>query len=75
VIDLIDAAQGLTHQIRIEHRTLDILHVRQGVGWTVEIENARLSTPRNRRRYQVPSDEAAAASHKDSCHECGYGSP
>ncbi len=64
VMDLADAAQRLIHQVRIEHRTFDIPHVRQGVGWRLEIENARLSTPRDQRRYQVPSDETAAAGDK-----------
>ena len=75
VIDLTDVAHRLLDDIRIQHRTFDVLHVRQGVRWRVEIENARLSSPRDQRRYQVLSDEAAAAGDEDPSHECGCGSP
>ena len=74
VINLVDVAQGLIHQIRIKHRPFDILHFRQGAGWRAEIENSHLSTPRDERRYQMLADVTAAAGDKCPCHVCGCGS-
>ena len=74
MINLTDAAERLIHQVRIEHRTLDILHVRLEMGRWKQIENPYLSIAGDKRRYQVLSDKAAAASDKYPGHECGSGS-
>jgi len=67
-------AERLIHQIRIEHRTFDILHVGQEVSRRKKIENPHLSMAGDKRRYQVLSDKAAAASDKYPGHERGSGS-
>src|SRR3984957_10544471 len=75
MINLLDAVHRVVHQVRIEHRALHILHVRQAASRRPQIENAHLSAPRRERRYQMLSDEAGAASDKYPSHECGCASP
>jgi hypothetical protein len=50
------------------------LHVGQQLGRRKKIENPHLSMAGDKRRYQVLSDKAAAASDKYPGHECGSGS-
>jgi hypothetical protein len=50
------------------------LHIRQSVGRGKQIENPYLSIAGDKRRYQVLSDEAVAASDKYSGHERGSSS-
>ncbi len=74
VINLTDVAERLIHQVRIEHRTFDILHVRQQVRRRKKIEYPHLLIAGGKRRYQVLSDKPAAASDEDPGHECRRGS-
>ena len=73
MIDLIDALQSTIHLVRIEHRTFDILHARQGACGSPEIEHSHMSSSRDERRDQVQPDEAGAASDEYLCHERGFG--
>jgi len=75
MINLFDAAQGFPYPVRIEHRTFDILNFRLDAGRRVEIENTHRLTARDQRRYQVLSDESAAAGNEYRSHERGCDSP
>ena len=75
MINLFDAVQGFPHPVRIEHRTFDILNFRLDDGRRVEIENTHRSTTRDQRRYQVLSDESAAAGNEYRSHGCGCDLP
>jgi hypothetical protein len=59
---------------RIEHRSFDILHVRQHLARRKKIKHPHLSIASGKRRYQVLSDKAVAASDEYPGHECGSGS-
>src|SRR5258708_10957232 len=74
VIDLIDAVQGIIHQVPIEHRTSDILHFGQRAGRRLQIEHAHAATALDEGRDQMLPDEAAAAGDEDPCHVWGCGS-
>src|SRR5882757_933086 len=74
MINLGDVADGLVHQIRIEHRTREIFDVRDGANRGAKIQNPHLSTASSERRYEVLPDKASAASDKYPGHECGSGS-
>jgi len=75
MINLFDAVQGFPHPVRIEHRTFDILNFRLDAGRRVEIENTHQLTARDQRRYEVLSDESAAAGNEYRSHECGCDLP
>ena len=75
MIDLFDAVQGFPYPVRIEHRTFDILNFRLDAGRRVEIENTHRLTARDQRRYEVLSDESAAAGNEYRSHECGCDLP
>ena len=75
MIDLFDAVQGFPYPVRIEHRTFDILNFRLDAGRRVEIENTHRLAARDQRRYQVLSDESAAAGNEYRSHERGCDSP
>jgi malate dehydrogenase (oxaloacetate-decarboxylating)(NADP+) len=75
MINLLDAAQSFPYPVRIQYRTFDILNFRLGAGRRVEIENTHLLAARDQRRYQVLSDESAAAGNEYNSHERGCDSP
>ena len=71
VIDLIDVAQANIDEARIEHRARHIFNFRQRKPRRANVENSYLSALSNECRYEVLSDEAAAASDKYLGHERG----
>ena len=74
VINLPDVVECLIHQVRIQHRSFDVLYVRQQVARRKKIKHPHLLIAGDKRRYQVLSDKAVAASDKYPGHECGRGS-
>ena len=75
MIDLFDAAQGFPYPVRIEHGAFDIINLRLGPGRRVNIQHTHLETPGDERRYQMLSDESAAAGNQYRGHEFGCVSP
>jgi hypothetical protein len=61
VVDLLDVDEGLVHDAPIEHRTIDILNIRWRVRRAAKVENPHKAASREKRRYEVLSDKAAAS--------------
>jgi hypothetical protein len=75
MIDLFDTANGFPNPVRIEHGAFNIINFRQGPGRSVDIQHTHLEAPGDESRYQVLSDESAAAGNEYRAHELGCVSP
>ena len=73
MIDLVDIAQRVIYQRRIQHRTRHVFDVGESTDGRAPIEDPNLVLARHQRRHKVLSNEASTASDKYPGHERGSG--